>query len=368
MLPPMDGRGRRAWAARACVAVASVALAAGCITIEGESSSTRLDRLRGSYLFVASQRFYPKGLPEDAAAVYPELGKKQVGEIQAELNAFVSALSGLHEREQAEISKALGARIQDPSMTHVRVVDTRKPFARIETDHRVTVDVVVAQALFRAALLGALTDPKSSPFDEDAFADATDEREVFEKFFDLRDRIAKLEGRTMIGDMFAIFSEDDMEDAPWFESVELEEAVQPLQRRYAGATMFFLSHEMGHAAFGHLSASAAQSEQEFQRREFEADAYAIVLLSRLLPNMGIFNDSFFGGNDWLGYEIFLESAYRLAGFSDSAGVGDFRYPEPEERERVARLMLEQTRAATPDVFQVMLEQLEAAQHGEADGE
>lgn len=325
---------------------ALILLSAGCITFEGESSGTMKRRLQSSYVYRSAQMFYPQG---DAGTLgeLPALEPRQFRAIEADLQQRHAAVVALHELLYKDLQKVF-PNVQQRVRTKLRF--DRGPRLIAETDEQgvITVNVKVAQALYRAAVTDTLTAAPhaelasfggfvpSKPADPVPFGPVSREaeRKAVAKLMATVQKIDEIEGRTMIGDLFGGL------DSPWFEMADLSMESPKLEMAYAGTAMFLLAHERGHAVLRHhdhlrqwlngrsedMLDDVARNEYQQVRRalEHEADFYATLLLSTFYTHSGL---SLMGAGDLRGYDTFFRYSYEFSGFTQSGAD----YPTVEER-------------------------------------
>lgn len=168
-----------------------------------------------------------------------------------------------------------------------------------------------------------------------------DEHALLTKFFELKHKVKKTKGHTIFGDLFLVLTSGF--ESPWFKMTDYSMTSSRIEYRYGGAVSFLLAHEYGHMAFGHADMADPPDENTFQKREFEADAYAATLLADRLGPLNVFGGEFFGfsgeffGFETLtGYETFFTLGYQLAGFREKYNIGGFHYPPVQARLELAR--------------------------------
>lgn len=327
----------------------------GCVTVEGSSTGDLKEQLTSSYLYRSVKRFYPEGAPADPATVYPTLDGQQLREIESELQAMSSLLVQRHQERRAVLEFVLKRPVAAASAPRFVVERTLRPTAFSSQEGRITVDVRVLQAVFRGALLsaGGATDDSfgTNAASADGFKVVDPEqqtqrqRELIQAAVELTREIDRIPAKTMLGDVAGMLGRDSL-DAPWFRMSELTLRSQRLQWTYAGAALFLMAHEMGHLALGHHAMLARlQSEtadagrtdnsaycQQRRDLEHEADAYALVLLTRGLGDTAAaaaLPIDMFGLDAITGFDSFFRYGYPLAGFD--GGGGQCAYPTAFER-------------------------------------
>ena len=337
----------------ASVTVACLALSA-CVTVEGESSGQMKDRLTESYLYKSVKRFYPDGVPSDPATVYPQLNKRQMQAIEQELQQFSDALAQQHLTRRQRMETALHEPVQPTIQVRFKVERTGNPTVYSPDQGQVVIDIRVLQAVFRGALLSSLGErrgagPLTLPSDDARQVMAPDlqterQRQAIQKAVDFAQQVDDTRGRSAVGDIFSILSDDDKLDSPWFRMADVSMQSQSLQITYLGAVLFLVAHEVGHTALNHHQRHAALLERTKasertddsafcgarRRYELEADAYALLLLSPYLdqsvgsPLMA----SMLGLDRMAGYDNYFRYGYPLTGFATDTGCS---YPSSADR-------------------------------------
>jgi hypothetical protein len=338
-----------------------VAVLPACVTVEGESSGDMKARLQSTYLYTSIKRFYPDGVPADPATVYPRLDGRSLRAIEAELQALSTFLVERHGSRRGAL-EVLFKQPPAPAPKPRFVVErTLQPTAFSSPQGEITIDVRVLQAVFRGALIsngGSASDRlDTAPVDAGSNAASSPagrvdpdlqtehQRKLIQSAVDLVRQIDQTRGQSMLGDLVGVMRDDGF-DSPWFRMSDLMMKSQRLQVTYSGAVLFLMAHEMGHIALGHhrtntlLQKETPESQRTDgsryceQRREleFEADAYALVLLTQtigetaLVSAMGM---NMFGQDDISGYDSFFRYGYPLAGFEGSGS--HCTYPTAVER-------------------------------------
>jgi hypothetical protein len=364
-------------AARLAILLALVALLlVGCITIQGQSSWEMKEAMLHSFLFRSADIFYPDGPPADPDRL-PDMRPRQVSEIEKIFAAIMDGLRNLH-GEQAEVLRGVFDRTVPTTLrTQFTLTNTGQPYARISPNGDIVVDVKVAQAIYRTALLSGLQEggPGGARFmdwDKEHFGKRpTTEAEHIELFLKFKQQVVSLPGRDMLGDLVGSLKDDSFEGG-WYKMSRLAMISSTVERHYFGPIQFLLAHELGHGALGHLEKrkSIADNDCEaLQMLELEADAYAVSLLSFAAAKKGLmaFGFDLFGIKASLGFEDFFKYTYELSGFERAPGASTCGHPEVADRLKTVELLYEAARKAQSDadmdVFKRKLEEADARERG-----
>lgn len=355
---------------------------AGCISISGTSSR----QLKAEYL-AASAVVNVKRLYGTETLTFPlqrrRLDDPELAALQKELTQIAHHLATAHKEFSAYILEAFGSATVGGGLDPIAYVTQHDvPSAFSPKVGVIEVDVLVLDSLFRGALLDANeTTSKSTP----DFRPVTEERQRKElnAVNTLLKNVRAVElipGRTGVGDMISgirdmiksdvhdVFKEKDDEDpSTWNVNTLLEKAVelQEFELLYRGALRFLLAHEIGHTVLNHHALLEQLKTADYcparRELEYEADAYAVVLLGYRLRQelkargaQGVGGDYSLDHRAWwrrpteqeelaglafferwyaglTGYQNFFEYTYKLAGFGGSEKVPSCEYPSPAER-------------------------------------
>lgn len=347
---------------RMTAALVGMALAAtACVTVEGQTSAEWKDKLQSSYLYKAVKHFYPQGVPEDPGQVYPDLGQSEMRAMEEELQLLSVNLLQAHARRAPYVLKLTRwSHMTTPPKPRVMVQRTLQPTIYASPDGSITVDVRVLQAIFRGAVVSAggtgaegalfsgigammgLGSEPERPEPQDPGLQTEAQRKVLQSVVDDVRRIDRIPGGGALGDVAGVIR--DGTDSPWHRMTELAMASQPLEITYTGAVLFMMAHEMGHLALGHHQQHAELQRHKGvstgpdndtyceQRRGFEteADAYAMLMLTRLLDgrDSGSAAADLVGMNRITGYDSFFRYGYPLVAFGEEDSCS---YPSAAER-------------------------------------
>jgi hypothetical protein len=287
--------------------------------------------------------FYPEGVPEDPDAL-PQLNRKQVRDIADVLEGFVEGIKKAHSNHHGELSKLFQRELEGNFDTNLVLLNTGRPFAQIEPGGSITVDVRVAQAFYRTALISGLTDTSlgGGNFMSERFSgDEPREAEIIREFLEIKDTVEATRGRSMFGDMVEGISDDDFEGS-WFTMADMAQASSAVEEHYFPPMTFLLAHEFGHGVLGHLEVIPDLNEDDeddceiFQYMESEADLYAMLLqilhINETNPGAFAFGAWFSEAENNLGYQDFFKYTFKLSGFS-TEGMAACSHPDPEQRRR-----------------------------------
>lgn len=380
-------RAKRCWNRSVIVAVAALALLAGCsISSLVQNSDYIVDTLRrpatvaaarDTFLLRSSRIFYPDALPTDPAEL-PPLGAAQRREIAELVQHVLGQLNATQQRRQSVLAAVAGPLDPSQAPTRVVVVDQSQAVAAVDSSGHLAINGRVVQGIYRSALLEVLADNKT------AVPAAERERAAFRSFAEFRtgidgmsplqplsdlkafsrgtrgegalaglggmfgggenaDPFDKLLGGMMSG-MFGVLGQR-------LEDMSLSQRSAALEASFLGAVRFLLAHEFAHLVLGHFPL-VPQCDAAVAR-ELAADRLATLLgllaQADRLPPIPLERGS--GGSlringaqamtDLAAQPVpsarqFFRLAYQLAGF-DSAmlAVADCRYPDAGARlERV----------------------------------
>ena len=327
-----------------------------------------------SFLFRSADIFYPDGPPADPDRL-PDLKPQQVREIEAIFAATVDGLKKLHTQQKDALSGVFEYPVPDSLKTRFTLTNTGQPYARIDPKGDITIDVKVAQAIYRTALLSGLKDESVGGFrfmdwdKENLGKRATTEAEHIEQFLRLKQRVVALPGRTMIGDFAGILKDDGFKGG-WHEMADIGMISVTVERHYFGPIQFLLAHELGHSALGHLEKRKSIADdncEALQDMELEADAYASFLLSSAMAKSGLLGFDFFGIKDSIGFEDFFKYTYELSGFEQTAGAKTCGHPPIGDRlkvvEAIYKAIQEAAQENTAKLMDRMMEEAIAKERG-----
>lgn len=273
---------------------------------EGQSSREIKKDLQGSYLMRGARIFYPQGVPKDPADL-PELGAEQIKEIQRVFDLIVGNIEQVHASQADVLSRFFERPVPKELHVRVKVTSMRAAFAEIESQGRLSVDVQVAQAFYRTAVIAGMSDVLAEDWSRDETSgkgkDLT-EVELLKEFFAVVVRMNALSERSSAGEAWDLARQKD-QSTDWFEAVHVRRLAETIDKHYGGTIAFMLAHEIGHQALGHFARPRLRDDDcaSFQALELEADAYAVVIL-------------LMGHEDAQRcFEDFFRHTYELSGFS-----------------------------------------------------
>lgn len=318
----------------------TVILATSCCTVSGSSSRQMKKAVLNSYLFKASDKFYPSVEEITSADKFPKLNRKQVREIGKELRSLLTAVQKLHRQKYDYINKMFGGNALNDAEAKIAVTSRNVPICRVNPDNTIEIDVKIAQALFRGALLDYVDN--SDPFFRDRFVNVSDikkndsdrEQKIIKKFIEKKEAIRRTAAHTCLGDMFSMVSADEFDDSSWFRLSNVTLSSMELMNWYAGASLFIIAHEYGHIVLKHKERLLEEESGSFdcQTRvnlELEADAYAVVLLTELGGPIPL---DIAGLDKLTGYDNFFRYVYQLGGFPEEESHSrECSYPGLDQR-------------------------------------
>ena len=249
-----------------------------------------------------------------------------------------------------------------PPRSDLTITNLGRPTVNVSSQGEISLDARVLQAIFRGALLenrrlggddgfSVFLRPglnASQKFDVTYVpsAQTEEQRAAIAELLRLIEDVKATPGHGVVGDIFAVWSEDDFTEAPWFRMTDFALRSQDLQLRYLGASLFLLAHEFGHLALRHhdrlksiqeaIPEGSRGEESDYcsTRRdiEHEADLYALLLLSPYgqSDSPPPFLDFFGIGQNLTGYRNFFQYGYDLGGFTQTSGE-DCSYPTNKDR-------------------------------------
>ena len=366
-------------------AVALGLLLASCIEIKGTPSGPMKEVILGSYLVKSLERFYPDGVPADINEDYPVLSSVQLKAINSELEDVLSVIEKTHVKKYEILDALFVSDLANAPRSKLKVENLGRPTVKTSSDGVIFLDARVLQAIFRGALLenrrlgadrglsGFLSPWLNSPQGFDATyvpsAQTEEQRAAIAELVQLVEDVRTTPGHGVIGDLFAVWGEDDFTEAPFFRMTDFARRSQDLQNLYLGASLFLLAHEYGHLALRHHDRLKSLKEEfpeedrgdesvycsERRSIEHEADLYGLVLLSPYsqIGSSPPFLDFLGIGQNLTGYRNFFQYGYDLGGFTHTSGE-DCRYPTNKERyvlvEEVNRAL---TTARTEEFMKVL---------------
>ncbi len=293
-----------------------------------------------SFIFTSADMFYPNGVPDDPDAL-PELNRRQVKQIADVLEVFLEAIKRAHSNHHEQLSHLFQRDVEESFDAKLVLLNEGAPISQIDPSGTITIDVKIAQAFYRTALITGLTDTSvgGANFMSRRFSgNDTTEADVIREFLEIKETVESTKGRTIIGDIFDEIRRDDFEGS-WFTMADMAQASSAVERHYFPPMTFLLAHEYGHGVLGHLEAMPDIGEDEcevFHEMESEADAYAILvqMLHIRETNPGAFAFPLLpsGVLDSLGFRDFFEYTFELSGFT-TEGVAACSHPDPEDRRK-----------------------------------
>jgi hypothetical protein len=335
--------------------VGILGVAEGCITVSGTSSGEMKRAVLNSFLFRQADVFYPNGVPEDPASVHPDLPPAQVERIRDDYERVLDTLRAHHARRVETLARLFDAPLSPVLRASMTVTNTGEPVAQIQSNGVLSLDVRVAQAIFRTALLTGFRE-------RDGFAlggvrrlpapgaeGTRSEQDLIRSFLEYKRRVEAAPAHTAFGDAFSglgtLFSDRDLNDdrplSDWHGMVDLATMSSRVERRYLGTLFFLLGHELGHIALRH-HVVAEPSCEVLQRQEMEADVYGAALVSDATRSEALVPDIFFGSISQ-GYEDFFTHTYELSGFGRVATGERCGYPDPAARRQAVETVVRRVR-------------------------
>lgn len=322
------------------VITTSLMLLTACQSVERLSSAQMKEELLASHLFKSAHNFYPDKEQISMVGIYPKLENKQITQINRELSALLSAVQELNKKRYSNINKRFGGNLQEFAKSRLVVTNANveQPIAEVNyEDNTIEINIKVAQALFRGAILDYCDNVDSSfrsDFIDSSGIDEQDldrEQKLIIKLIEKIEEIENTPAHTIVGDMSSMVSSDDYDDIPWFYFSGVLMASQEIKNRYKGASLFLVAHEYGHIVLSHgekwVDAKEVYDEHSIcevkTQLELEADAYAVVLLSNIGGPIPL---NMFGLDKLTGYENFFNYVYKLAGYNEGTNSQECAYP------------------------------------------
>jgi len=347
----------------------TAALLALLLTTSACGTSTR--ELKADYLasfaVVNVKRFY--GTEVTLPLQRRRLDDAELAALRKELTQLARDLITAHNDLKLYLVEAFGPETVGLRDVLVYVTQEDVPSANSPKPGEIEVDVFVLDSLFRGTLLDANANSAGgiAPYgpiwrrEEVAFEPVTEERRrqefnAVKRLLETIRTVESIPGRTIVGDMINALRLDPSESftlllAKW----ELE-AYEPL---YRGSQRFLLAHEIGHTVLKHHALrdpSGTVGHCAARRRmEYEADAYAVVLLGyrirkavvrdRSTQDEGLRDvpEDMFAG--LTGYRNFFEYTYKIAGFGGDGKDPTCEYPSVAERFEAAAALYDKLRSA-----------------------
>jgi hypothetical protein len=330
------------------VAFLSALLAlSGCISFSsnGPSSAEIKQNLEKSFLFRTSDVYFPNDSLGEGEPAIPPLTTAQLNGIEEDLNRLMADLVRKHEQVHGPLGEMLGVALAPVAIRRIMVLNTGQSVAQTTAVGTMQFDVKVLQAVFRSAVVTALTGGRSMM---DVFAGQSVEQpkltiaemttgqmseatqlQTLRLFLDIRRRVRATPGHSHMGDFANAMH--DIEHSDLGEMVELGADSQRVERDYFGALFFLLAHEQGHVALRHISDRPPRNPVERHNAELEADAYAFWLLATMIEGVVIpmFGDADL--KDAMGYASFFKHAYSIAGYAGLEKTDQEGYPTRQER-------------------------------------
>jgi hypothetical protein len=306
-----------------------------------------------SYLFKAADRFYPNADEISSVDKFPKLNDKQVKEIEQEMASFLKIIQNLHSKEYDHINNIFAGQVRPKASATIRITSRNVPICQVASDNKtIELDVKIAQALFRGALLDYIDN--TDHFFRDDFLKVSDikkddpdrEQKIIKTLMKKKAEIEQASTHTIVGDMADMVSSDRFDESSWSKLAGVSLSSMSLMNRYQGSALFMIAHEYGHIVLHHRERLRKAREErpkeehtdmsECQlrvRMELEADAYAVVLLTKLAGPIRME----IGGIDKItGYENFFRYVYHLGGFPEEEDrQHGCSYPDLNERLRQA---------------------------------
>ena len=320
---------------------------------EGPSSKDMRKKMMNSYLFKATDVFYPLGTKQ--ASAYPQLTESSLKYLESGLQKMLVTVTDLQARNADPICQIFKCSVPPSVKAVVVVANLDKPIAQSVVNEKgileIRIDVHVLQATFRGSLLSALKDHQAFSMDftkprasEIAREMRTDDRLIAD-YLDFKQRVVETKTGGILRDLMT--HSDSPENDPWFKMIEMTEQSADVQNTYTGTLMFLMAHEVGHFVLRHHQHSCDSSRCElFSQDELEADRYAGYLLGAWLAPISARDDmsmnmfSMLDENHFrklVGFDTFFDDAYDRVGFVDpSQTLCHCTYPEPKTRQTTAQ--------------------------------
>ena len=365
-----------------CLLIVSVIVFGGCLIYipSGVSSSRLKNRYLNSYVVVTAQRFYP-----DPHSGSPLRRAKLDDTAQQALKDELTDMARRVVRPPSSIKKYVAAafdvRSRLSSSPIIHVIETDDAIANSPRPGEIAVAVAIPDAFFRSALLDTesrnptaqLIAGRQVNFEPITPGLLNKQSAAVAKLIQEITTVREVNAKNDMQETWSFLTDRNFNpfQQPRFQIGEKLDKVELLEIMFRGALLFLFAHEWGHTALRHHGLN----ENLCRIREYEADAYAVVLLgyaihqeardrksSGLLPStlwqrqmssqaVGDadapvhhldFEDMFAFGT---GFQNFFEYAFRLAGFGMSGPDDACEYPSPKERFQAAVTLYDQLRTA-----------------------
>jgi tetratricopeptide (TPR) repeat protein len=304
------------------------------------SSAEMKKRMMDSYLFKATDIFYPQGTMQ--ASDYPRLTDSGMKALEAGLREMLPTVADLHARNAEALGRFFERKLPPSVQATVVLEVLNAPIAQSLVNEQgaleIRIDVHVLQATFRAGLISALRDPLVYQAEFGKKVEKTDD-ELIRDFLLFKKEVLDAKAGTRLGD---VFKGGDR----WSTMVDLADRSDNIQRSYVGTLMFLMAHEFGHFVLNHHQHSCDISRCGlFSNDELEADRYAGYLQGALVAPMTHLDEMSMGMLSMLdpthrkklaGFNTFFDDAYARVGFVDpSKARCSCSYPDPAARRQTA---------------------------------
>lgn len=324
---------------------------AGCITVTGQTGKEIKEDLTSGFAYQTAELLYPSGSMPNSAEDFPELSKRQVREVQKNINEYADQLNTELGQNRSWIATQVQSSLHTDSEIKVRVTNRGVPITRINSDGEVEIDVKVVQGVFRGSLVEGLRESRFATFGGSSSSNsAKSDDELLRSYLEVRDDINSTPGRGAVGMIFEMFDDEDS----WGDLIDFRESTSSVELKFTAAIFFLVAHEMGHLALQHLE-NPSQSQEEFTNKELQADQFAAYLLAHaqksILPYLDTTEETFFNdfsAQDLIGFRDLFDYGYERAGYAEFGAVATFQHPPKERRIEVCLEALEAVMAQATD--------------------
>lgn len=322
-------------AARAALCLGLFLVATGC-TVTGSSPRDIKNELQDSFLYKSIGMFSDGSASGPFDAKLPVSREQRAG-IEREYLKIVSLLLDVQQQQAKPLKELFPNFDADRARVRVSLTDRNLDAPTIGLDGSITVDVKLARLMFRDAVLEAM---KSEGLGSIGFMDGwkkycgatpVDDAAYLQCFLGLRERIDRIQPKTVIGSMLSesTWRLDEDDTGSFFYGADLAISSQELLGRYTGLLFFVTAHEVAHVSLGHLQALRAgrmRHPDAIRAAEHEADAFAVALLVLATPHLALFDDTAAGAIA-RGFEDFFSLTYRNARWAENSET----HPSSEQR-------------------------------------
>jgi TPR repeat protein len=310
---------------------------------QGKSSGDMKNALLNSFLFKATDVFYPLGTRQ--ASDFPQISESGLNFLQTGLQETLKSVVDLHARNADAIAQLVNRRVPATVQAAVVIDNLNQPIAQGVVNEKgileIRIDVHVLQATFRGSLLAASKDSRILSLDSTPEEKKSDDQLIVD-FLEFKQQVAQAKAGSVFGDTF--HGDHDR----WSKMVDLADQSNDVQMTYVGTLMFIMAHELGHFALGHHHHDCDPSHCErFSQDELEADHYAGYLLGALVaPKSSVFEMTLPVFSQLLdpshqekltGFGTFFNDSYTRVGFVDPGkSLCNCPYPDPKLRGTIAQ--------------------------------